>query len=64
MVGSDNAVLVIDDTALPKKGSHLVGVAAQYASALGKTANCPTLASATLAGGEVNRSGFVGGSTA
>src|SRR4029453_7937398 len=46
--GSD-AVLVIDDTAIPKKGTHSVGVAAQYASALGKTANCQTLVSLTLA---------------
>src|SRR6202023_2257605 len=53
LVGGDAAVLVIDDTALPKKGSHSVGVAAQYASALGKTANCQTLVSATLASGEV-----------
>jgi SRSO17 transposase len=53
LVGGDDAVLVIDDTALPKKGSHSVGVAAQYASVLGKTANCQTLVSATLAGGEV-----------
>ena len=53
LVGGDNAVLVIDDTALPKKGRHSVGVAAQYASALGKTANCQTLVSATLASGEV-----------
>jgi AraC family transcriptional activator of mtrCDE len=53
LVGGDNAVLVIDDTALPKKGNHSVGVAAQYASALGKTANCQTLVSATLASGEV-----------
>ena len=29
---------VIDDMAVPKKGTHSVGVVAQYASALGKTA--------------------------
>ena len=46
-------MLVIDDTALPKKGDRSVGVAAQYASSLGKTANCQTLMSLTLARGEV-----------
>ncbi len=46
-------MLVIDDTAVPKKGTHSVGVAAQYASALGKTANCQSLVSLTLARGEV-----------
>jgi len=46
-------VLVIDDTAIAKKGEHSVGVAPQYASALGKTANCQTLVSLTLARGEV-----------
>ncbi len=53
LVGGDDAVLVIDDTAIPKKGTHSVGVGAQYASALGKTANCQTLVSLTLARGEV-----------
>src|SRR5262249_9251395 len=53
LVGGNDAVLVIDDTAVPKKGAHSVGVAAQYASALGKTANCQTLVSLTLARGEV-----------
>jgi SRSO17 transposase len=53
MVGGDDAWLVVDDTALPKKGRHSVGVAPQYASALGKNANCQTLVSLTLASGEV-----------
>jgi SRSO17 transposase len=53
LVGGSEAVLVIDDTAVPKKGQHSVGVAPQYASALGKTANCQTLVSLTLSRGEV-----------
>src|ERR1700734_37979 len=53
LIGGAGAALVIDDTALPKKGSHSVGVAPQYASALGKTANCQTLVSLTLARDEV-----------
>jgi SRSO17 transposase len=53
LVGGRDAVLVIDDTAIAKKGEHSVGVAPQYASALGKTANCQTLVSLTLARGEV-----------
>jgi SRSO17 transposase len=53
LVGGKDAVLVVDDTALPKKGKHSVGVAPQYASALGKNANCQTLVSLTLARNEV-----------
>src|SRR6266513_4533328 len=53
LVGGSDAVLVIDDTALPKKGTHSVGVAPQYASALGKTSNCQTLVALTLARDEV-----------
>jgi len=53
LVGDEAGFLVIDDTALPKKGTHSVGVAPQYASALGKTANCQSLVSVTLASREV-----------
>ena len=53
MVGGADAWLIVDDTALPKKGEHSVGVAPQYASALGKTANCQSLVSLTLASREV-----------
>jgi SRSO17 transposase len=53
IVGGDEAVLVVDDTALPKKGAHSVGVAPQYCGQLGKQANCQSLVSLTLARGEV-----------
>jgi SRSO17 transposase len=53
LVGGDDAVLVIDDTALPKKGTASVGVAAQYCGALGKQANCQSLVSLTLSLREV-----------
>ena len=39
LVGGSDAVLVVDDTGLPKKGVHSVGVAPQYASMLGKRVN-------------------------
>jgi SRSO17 transposase len=53
LVGGKDAVLVIDDTAMPKKGDRSFGVAPQHASSLGKTANCQALLSPTLARGEV-----------
>ena len=53
LVGDAQGFLVIDDTALPKKGRHSVGVAPQYASSQGKTANCQSLVSVTLASREV-----------
>jgi SRSO17 transposase len=53
LVGGDDAWLIIDDTAVPKKGRLSVGVAPQYASSLGKTANCQSLVSVTLASREV-----------
>jgi SRSO17 transposase len=53
LVGGSQAWLVIDDTALPKKGAMSVGVAPQYCGQLGKKANCQSLVSLTLAQGEV-----------
>lgn len=53
LVGGSDAFLIVDDTALPKKGTASVGVAPQYASMLGKRANCQTLVSLTLSSGEV-----------
>ena len=53
LVGGRDAVLVVDDTACPKKGKRSVGVARQYGGCLGKQANCQVLVSLTLAPGEV-----------
>ncbi|MET3758437.1 SRSO17 transposase [Rhizobium binae] len=53
IVGASDAFLVIDDTALPKKGDHSVRAHPQYASMLGKRANCQTLVTLTLARDEV-----------
>jgi SRSO17 transposase len=53
LVGGPQAALVIDDTALPKKGTLSVGVTRQYCGQLGKRANCQALVSLTLAGREV-----------
>jgi SRSO17 transposase len=54
-VGGEDAVLVVDDVGVPKKGDLSVGVARQYCGELGKVANCQVLVSLTLARGEVPR---------
>jgi SRSO17 transposase len=52
-VGGEDAVLVVDDSGIPKKGDLSVGVARQYCGELGKVANSQVLVTLTLARGEV-----------
>lgn len=53
LLGGSNATLVVDDTALPKKSTHSVGVGRQYAGLVGMKANCQASGSLTLSQDEV-----------
>jgi SRSO17 transposase len=45
---------IIDDTGLPKKGRHSVGVARQYCGQLGKEDNCQVAVSLSIANAQVS----------
>ncbi len=53
LLGGEASFLIVDDTALPKRGDKSVGVTHQYCGALGKQANCQSLVSLTLAHDDV-----------
>jgi SRSO17 transposase len=53
-LGEDDAVYVVDESGIPKKGGHSVGVARQWCGVLGKVENCQV----GVFGAYVSRQGY------
>ncbi len=51
------AAWVVDDTGLPKKGAHSVGVARQYCGPLGKADNCQVIVTVSLVNATISMPG-------